>query len=196
MFELQQERVFVSHVNPRAEKHGDDNKLATDIKIEVTLANTALDDFDKGLRPALYRPIGKDEQPDLIGDNDFGGVRFPLIGAVKWDEEFPGYHLELESELGLSEPLCLSAVTLKNFSFEPKNGGGVVVTFNAVCHPNAEECGDLCAMIQSHANLTLIAPTAEEQKSDKKPQGDILDDQDAKDKARADAVGDALESAA
>lgn len=193
MFELQQERVFIAHVNPRAEKHGDDNKLATDIKVEVTLANTALDDFNNGLRPALYCPVPQGEQPDLIDDNEFGGVRFPLIGAIKWDEDFPGYRIKIESELGLAECLELGDITLKKFSFEPLKGGSVNIVFTASCHPNAEECGDLCALIQSHANLTLVAPTAAEQKES---QGDILDDQDAQDKARADAVGDALDSAA
>ena len=164
MFEVDQTSAFVSSVNMRAEKHGDENKLASDIKFEVHLSNTILDEFDKGLKAALYREVRKGEQPDLIGDNKFAAVRFPLLDGFRWEEEFTGYKVSIASELGLVEPLELSDITLKKFAFDPKEGGSVVVTFNAIAHPTSDEAGELCALIQEHVNLTLIAPQAAEQK--------------------------------
>lgn len=143
---------------------GDENKLASDIKFEVHLSNTILDEFDKGLKAALYREVRKGEQPDLIGDNKFAAVRFPLLDGFRWEEEFTGYKVSIASELGLVEPLELSDITLKKFAFDPKEGGSVVVTFNAIAHPTSDEAGELCALIQEHVNLTLIAPQAAEQK--------------------------------
>ena len=164
MFEVDQTRAFVSSVNMRAEKHGDENVLASDIKFEVHLSNTILDEFDKGLKASFYREVRKGEQPDLIGDNKFAAVRYPLLGGFRWEEEFTGYRVSIGSELGLSDPLELSDITLKKFSFDPMEGGSVTVTFNAVAHPTSDEAGELCALIQQHVQLTLIAPQAAEQK--------------------------------
>lgn len=164
MFEVDQTRAFVSSVNMRAEKHGDENVLASDIKFEVHLPNTVLNEFDKGLMNALYREVRKGEQQELIGDNKCVAVRFPLLDGFKWEEEFTGYKVVIASELGLADPLELADITLKKFAFDPKEGGSVVVTFNAVAHPSSDEAGELCALIQENVNLTLIAPQAAEQK--------------------------------
>lgn len=164
MFEVDKTRAFVSSVNMRAEKHGEENVLASDIKLEVKLSNTVLNEFDKGLMAALYREVRKGEQQELIGDNKFVAVRFPLLDGFRREEEFTGYRLSIGSELGLSEELELSDITLKKFAFDPMEGGTVAVTFNAVAHPTSDEAGELCALIQETVSLTLVAPLAAEQK--------------------------------
>lgn len=164
MFSLDNHQVRIANVNPRAEKHGDENKLATDIKIELKASNGVLDEFDQALRGALYRKPGKGEQQDLIaGADGLTAVKFPLLGAVAWEDEFTGYELEIPSGLGLTDPLILVDITLKKFRFEPLEGGSVSITFNAICHPDADECGQLCALIQEEVALTLTPPTAQEQ---------------------------------
>jgi len=166
MFELNEARVRVANVNPRAEKHGEENKLAVDIKIEATLPGDTLNAFDPGLRAALYRDLRKGEQADLpgIGDNKFGAVRFPLVKPVVWDEEFTGYAMSIGTGLGLSEPVRLSDVTLRKFVFEPMQGGSLGLTFSIVAHPDTDDAGVLCATIQDDAVLTLTPPAAAEQK--------------------------------
>lgn len=160
MFQLQNHTVKVASFNPRSERHGDDNKLAADIKIQLCCTSGALDEFDKSLRAALYRKPAKGEQQDLIaGPDGLTAVKFPRIGAVRWDEEFPGYELTIEGGLGLTEPLVLVDVTLRKFSFEPLEGGSVAVTFSVICHPEPEEAGQLCALIQEDAEITLTPPT-------------------------------------
>jgi hypothetical protein len=164
MFQLDKHLVKVSNFNPRAEKHGEDNKLAADITFEVDVANDLLDAFDKDLRKALYRKAAKGEQPDLIAGSDgLVAVKFPRIGALSWEEEFPGYEIELDGGLGLAEPLILVDVTLRKFKFAAIEGGSVSIKFSAICHPEPSEAGQLCALIQEQAELTLTPPTKQAQ---------------------------------
>ena len=162
MFELEKANAKIANVNPRAEKHGEENKLAADIKIELQLHNSALDSFDDKLRKALFRKPGKGEQQDLIDKDALTAVQFPRVGEISWDEEFPGYDLEIGSGLGLAEPLFVSDVTLKKFRFGPLEGGSVNVSFNVICHPSADEIGQLCTLIQSDAEITLTPPAKQE----------------------------------
>ena len=207
MFELNQQRAYLATLTPHTEKHGDENVQAATLKIEVVMSNAVLNEFDKGLLSALYRQPTKGETSDIEAKNEYQKVRFPLLSPAKWDEEFPGYKLRIDSDIGDAELLSLFDVTLKKFQFEPCDGGSLRITFNANCHPEPSQAGELFSMMQEHVSLTLIAPTAEEQKAaaEKKDapkkkaaegQGDILADQDAQDKARADAVGDELDHAA
>jgi len=162
MFSLDKQRVKISSFNPRAEKHGEDNKLAADIKFEVSLPNAVLDEFSKELRKALYRKAAKGEQQDLIEDTEgLVALKFPRLGAQKWDEEFNGYEIQIDGGLGLADPLILVDVTLRKFSFDPIEGGSVAVTFSAICHPEPEEAGALCALIQEEVDLTLTPPSAQ-----------------------------------
>lgn len=162
MFSLEKQRVKISSFNPRAEKHGEDNKLAADIKFEVSLPNVILDEFSKDLRKALYRKAAKGEQQDLIeGTEGLVALKFPRLGAQRWDEEFNGYEIQIDSDLGLKDPLVLVDVTVRKFAFEPIEGGSVAITFSAICHPDQDEAGALCALIQEEVDLTLTPPSAQ-----------------------------------
>ncbi|WP_045764639.1 hypothetical protein [Xanthomonas albilineans] len=189
MFQLDDATAKVANFNPRAEKHGDDNVTAGDIKIVTTVSNGVLDHFSKHLRTALYRKALKGEQQDLIeGGDALVAVKFPRIGAIAWDEEFPGYEIEIGGGLGLAEPLVLVDVTLKKFRFEPLEGGSVAVTFSAICHPDAEEAGQLCQLIQNDVQLTVRPPT----KPAQQPEPDVGDTLDQQDAADADAEAQRL----
>lgn len=62
MFELNDATAKVVNFNPRAERHGDENKLAGDLKLVVAVSSSVLDYFQKGLRQALYRKAAQGEQ--------------------------------------------------------------------------------------------------------------------------------------
>jgi len=169
MFELQNANAKISSFNPRAEKHGDDNKLAADIGIEVALGNEILEHFDSYLCGALFRAVRTGEQQELIEGARLTAVRFPRIGAVRWDEEYTGYELKIGNELGLSDPLHLVDVTVRKFSFAAIEGGSVAVKFSLICHPDRGEAGELCSLIQEQVSLTLIPPI----KQDEQPGPDV-----------------------
>ncbi len=162
MFELRDAAAKVANFNPRAEKHGDENKLAGDLKLVVVVGNTVLDYFAKGLRQALYRKAAAGEQQDLIeGSDGLTAVKFPRLGALSWDEEYPGYELVIGSGLGLSEPIVIADVMLKRVRFEPLEGGSLQMTFSAVFHPTKGEAGALCALIQNDVQLDLNSPLSQ-----------------------------------
>jgi hypothetical protein len=167
MFELQNHEAKFANFNPRAEKHGDDNKMAGDIKVELTTASAVLDTFDKKLRTALFRKASSGEQQDLIeGGDGLVAVTFPrLTGGFRWDEEFPGYVAEFRSPLGLAKPITLDDVTVRKIAFEPLEGGSVAVSLSLLCHPDPEVAGLLCALIQSDVQITLTAPSAEQKQA-------------------------------
>ena|SRR5690606_15575740 len=167
MFELTDHTAKIASFTPIAEKHGDENKLAASLKLELTCSNAVLDAFHKDLRTALYRKAGSGEQQDLIeGADGLVAVKFPRIGGLSWDEEFPGYELSLSGFMGIADSLDLVDVTLKKFKFEPLEGGSVALTFSAVFHPDAEEAGQLCALIQDEVELTLVPPSKQDGESE------------------------------
>lgn len=159
MFQLDNAKAFVDSYTPIAEKHGDECKMAGSIKLSLQLHNSALDTFHKDLRPALFRKPSKGEQQDLIDKDGLTALKFPRLGSLSWDEDFPGYEIELAGGLGLTEPLFLADVTVKKLKFEPLEGGSVQVSFSVVCHPDSAEAGQLCQLIQSDVEVTLVPPT-------------------------------------
>jgi len=124
MFGLDDAPAKVANFNPRAEKHGDENKLAGDLKLVLAANNSVLDYFSKGLRQMLYRKPAQGEQQDLIeGGDGLTAVKFPRLGTLSWDEEYPGYELVIGTGLGLSEPMVISDVTLKRLKRRSPGAG-------------------------------------------------------------------------
>lgn len=164
MFSLETHQAKIASYNPRAEKHGDENVPSGDLKIEVTCANSVLDHFDKSLRKMLYRKPASGEQTDLPLSNHDGLTqrKFPHLSPLKLDEDFPGYALSIDSGLGIKDALELADVELSNFVFEALDGGSVAITFRASFHPEPEESGALCSMIQETVEITLTPPESGE----------------------------------
>jgi hypothetical protein len=163
MFSLENQQAKIASFNPRAEKHGDENVPSGDLKLEVTCANSVLDHFDKALRKMLYRKPGAGEQTDLpLNDHDgLTARKFPHLSPLKWDEDFPGYTLSIDSGFGIKDALVLEDVELSNFAFEALDGGSVNVTFRASFHPEPDQSGALCSMIQETVEITLTPPDAD-----------------------------------
>lgn len=164
MFSLENQQAKISSFNPRAEKHGDENVTAGDLKIEVTCANAALDHFDKGLRKFLYRKPASGEQSDLPLEQTDGltARKLPRLAPLKWDEDFPGYELHIVTGLAVDEVIEIDDVELSGFLFEALEGGSVQITFRASFHPDGRTSGKLCQLIQETVEISLIPPKAEE----------------------------------
>ena len=67
MFSLRNQAAKLTNVNPRAELHGQDKKLAVDLKFEIKVSNDVLSEFDASLKGSLYKKAD-DGQGDLIAD--------------------------------------------------------------------------------------------------------------------------------
>lgn len=163
MLSFIKQKTRIANFNPRAEKHGPDNVLAGDIKLETQVHSSALDQFDTVLRTLLYRKAAVGEQvpqSELALDttDDLIALRVPHLAPLRWDEDYPGYELGIESGSGLLEPLQLSGVELSNFVFEALEGGSVAVTCRATCHPDTRASGALCGLIGKDVFITLTPP--------------------------------------
>lgn len=159
MFELTQ-TVKLANVNPRAEKHGEDTKPALDLKIEATCSSSVLIHFHPELRQHLYK---KDENPDLVDQATDGGdsltvLRYPKMGAIKWDWEGAGYTATVDYGMGGDSNIVLQDVKVDHFAIEAQNGGSVVITFRIIAHPSADQVGKLCEFIQRDIDLDLVPP--------------------------------------
>lgn len=159
MFDLDQATVKLASVNPRAEKHGEDTKPACDLKIEAVLPSSALIHFHPELRQHLYK---KDENPDLVDQVVDGEgltvLRYPRMGAIKWDWEGTGYTATIDYGMGGDSNIELGDVKVDHFVFEAQNGGSVTVTFRILAHPDSDDMGKLCEFIQRDIELTLTPP--------------------------------------
>lgn len=169
MFRLDKQRVKLSSVNPRAELHGDDTEPACDLKFKFTASNAVLDMFDERLRHTFFdapRPDGLDVDLAEQGtdhDADYRPLlRFREIPTIPWAYQGAGYRLEVDQGFSGKENIYLIKTEIDKFKFVPKEGGSVEVEFRVIAHPNAEDFGSLCMLIQQEIDLTLVPPSPEE----------------------------------
>lgn len=189
-FQLPKTLATIDSFTPRAEKHGKENKPAGTLKISLTAHNTILDCFGTGFRLFLFRKAAAGEQ-QTEGDS-LTELAMPNLAALRLNEKFPGYTLQIDTGLELSEPTILEGVELSAFAFEPLKGGSVKLSFNAACHPDDEkQFGTLCQLIQNKAEITLTPPAPDMQQS-------LFDgsanDPDDDDDDEENAVGDTLDA--
>lgn len=200
MFALQQQPSKIDSFTPRAEFEGDEKVPAGSVKISVSGHSSLLDNFVPGLRQVLFRkPALQGEQPALFEGDELTQIAFPKLKALKLDEKFPGYRVEISEGLEASKPLALVDCTLSNFSFDTVNGGAVAISFSVACHPDEDQAGALCQLIQQEPYITLIPPTASAQASaqqqlDVGGEGDTLEQQEAAERQRLAELGQTAEA--
>jgi hypothetical protein len=158
MFELSKTKVKLNNVNPRAELHGEDHRIAVDLSISASLPKDILKMFSGELCDFLYT---LSDDPDLIEQADITEAtqpRFPFMHPIKWDKEFRGFKVIVDYGLGGDSNLELFLTTIDKFVFEPLNGGTVNVKFRIIAHPDSETVGLLCDRIQQDIEITIEAP--------------------------------------
>lgn len=141
--------VKLLNFNPRAELHGEDKKLAADLKIEAGVTADVLAEFHPSLRAFLFN---KDSLDLAEGE----AMRFSRLGLpLTWDDEMTGAKFSIHYGVGSSKPLVLGDVTVNQFRIEPRNGGSVLLTLRVQCHPTPKQAGDLADLIGSTINISL-----------------------------------------
>ena len=160
MFSLFQQQTSINSFVPRMEKHGPDNVLAGTLKCETTMHNSVLDLFDKGFKKLLYRKPAPGEQTELpLGESDgLTARKLPQLKPLSWDEDFPGYKIEIVSGLAIDEVLYLDDVEVSGFVFEALDGGSCKVKFTANFNQDGRTSGKLCQLIQETVELSLTPP--------------------------------------
>lgn len=162
MFSLQNQAAKLTSVNPRAELHGQDKKLAVDLKFDIKVSNDVLSEFDPSLKSAIYRAADAGEG-DLLADQPgvLPKLKFPLMGSIKWGKQFAGYETIIHYGVSGTQDIHLIETEVDNFKFDCQDGGTVVVSFRVIAHPESAELGRLCEMIQQEVEMSLVEPEPE-----------------------------------
>jgi len=110
----------------RIEKHGDDEKPAVSLGIEIETANTVLDSIDPTLRHALFKP--KDEQQDAIeGLESTPVLRCNSIDRVTLPTKHEGWTLQVDDGIDDTDPMTFGGCKVDKFSVEPRQGGSITL---------------------------------------------------------------------
>lgn len=162
MFSLQNQKAKLTSVNARAELHGQDKKLAVDLKFEAKLSNDCLSEFDPSLKSAIYRAADPGEG-DLLANEPgvLPKLKFPMMGAIKWGKELAGYETVIHYGVSGQMDIHMSETSIDGFRFECQDGGTVVVQFRVIAHPEEGDAGRLLGMIQREVEMSLIEPAPE-----------------------------------
>jgi hypothetical protein len=163
MFSLQKQSAKLTSINPRAEIHGEDRVPAADLKFEIRVGNDILDVFATNLKAAVYRAAEKGEG-DLLADQDgaMPVLKFPLLGPLKFGKEFVGYDAQIHYGVSGKEDIKMGDCQIDGFRFECQDGGTVIVGFRVIAHPESNDLGRLCGMIQQDVEMSLMPPEAEQ----------------------------------
>ena len=161
MFSLANQAAKLTSVNPRAEIHGTDHVMAADLKFEIKVGNDVLSEFDPSLKSSLYKKADG-PQGELITDaGHLPSLKFPLMGPVKWGKEFSGYETVIHYGVSGAQDIHMIDCEVDNLRFDCQDGGTVAVSFRVIAHPEPNEFGRLCEMIQQEVEMSLIEPEAD-----------------------------------
>lgn len=163
MLTLEKCPAVLQHLNAYTETHGEDKVPATTLKLTVVRANTVLDEFERGLRRALYRKadvISAQQNLDIPRDeataDGITALRFSSISTVRLTSELIGARVVIESDGLIDEPpIGLADVTVDSYRADLLDGGSVELTMRVKCKPTPEQFGELYALLKRDVLLTV-----------------------------------------
>jgi hypothetical protein len=162
--------VRVTSVNVRSEAHGKNHVPAVDLRLQLTAANTILEQLKPGLREALYLAVDKGEappQPDLEGVepvSDLPLLRISGLEPIRLADELTGYTVTVDIGLGRKESLVeLVGCKVNAFVVEALQGGSVRIGFRVQASGLKErEIGKLGVLVDCDTAVKLEPPLVTE----------------------------------
>ncbi len=159
MFELLEfAEARLATVTSRIERHGEEERPAVSIGLELTAANTILDLIDPKIREALYKPVdGQDGLPGIE-------ISTPVLRCNSFDKHtlptrYEGWTLEVDDGIDDTEPMKFGGAKIDKFSVEAKQGGSVVLRFRVgTSDLDAKRSGMLGMHVGQPIWITLHAP--------------------------------------
>lgn len=129
MFQLpEMTQATIASVTPRVEKHGDDDKPAVSIKLQIEGPNTLLDAIDTNIRHALYK-AKPDDTPELEGIEQ----STPILRCNSFERHtlatsHEGWTLAVDNDIDDTAPMKFGGCKVDKFAVEAKQGGSIVLT--------------------------------------------------------------------
>ncbi len=155
MLELETELVKILHINTRNEKHGDDNVLGVDLKLQARLSNDVLSQFSPTLKAAFYH---KDEavQGDMVTDAGYlPNLKNPKLGAVKWEGDWEHQVLRIHNGVREEFDIVLDESKVNKLAFDFQEGGTVFVNFRVQAHPDETTTAKLLSLLGQEVHMSL-----------------------------------------
>ena len=149
------------NVNPRDEKHGDEDVLAVDVKFSMTIPNSRLAMFDPGLLLALYLLADASLQATIDGVEPISmALRCSIMEPVALNTHIEGRDVLIERA---TTTLTLPTCKLGKFVVRAMEGGSCEVTFRAQCSKvEPELIGMLCGMLKRDVSVIIAESQAAE----------------------------------
>ncbi len=158
MLTVSKQRATLAHVNLRGEKHGTDTVPATDLRVEIESPNTLLEQIEPGMLAAFYCDDPNPQQAELIA-RPLSKLRFPSLGPLTWDKDFPGYTARIAHGIDEASAIVLG-VQVNKFSVGLQDGGTVILRCRLQCTPDDAAIGELARKIGQTIEITLEPPAA------------------------------------
>lgn len=151
--------ALVTSVTNRVEKHGDDEKKAVTLGLEITASNTLLDLIDPSLRHSLYR-AKDDAEPELPEmERTTPVLRSNSFETHKLTTAYEGWTLAVDDGIDETQPMVFGGTKVDKFQVEAKQGGSIVLRFRAgTSDVDAEKLGKLAMHNGEAIWITLKAP--------------------------------------
>ena len=158
MFQIQtMTEAHVASVTNRVEKHGEEDKPAVSLMLELTMANTELDLIDPKIRESLYKSADTDDLPGVEPSTPV--LRCNSFERHTLPTSYEGWTLAVDDGIDDTEPMLFGGVKADKFSFEAKQGGSVELKFRVgTSDVDAEKLGKLAMHNGQSIWITLKAP--------------------------------------
>lgn len=145
-------------LTPRSEKHGDNDKPAVSLALEIVAANTLLDSIDPTIRQALYKAV--ESQEDLPGvDPSTPVLRCNSIDRVTLPTKHEGWTLQVDDGIDNTDPMTFGGCKVDKLSVEPKQGGSITLRMRVgTSDLDAARSGFLGMHVGQSVWITLTAP--------------------------------------
>ncbi len=164
MFQLENQTAKLSNVNLRAELHGEETKIAVDLKFDTKLSNDVLSYFDPDLKSSMYKQSSESAQGELIDVPGYlPALKFPKMSPIKWDWKGAGYEAVVNYGISGKDDIRMIQIEVDSFKFDFQDGGTVALSFRAIAHPTSDEIGRLSELVQREITLSLYPPSVEDQ---------------------------------
>ena len=163
-FQLEQQTATLLHINPRPEKHGEENVPAADLKVEVRDGSHLLSMFHPTLRSMLYKADESEGGLDGV-EQPLTVLRFgTLIERLRLDLSLKGADVVIGFGLGGVSDISLDTVDVDSFSVTLSEGGTVGMTFRVKARPTGEQIKKLYEVMGCEITVS-VTPAVEKQGS-------------------------------
>lgn len=168
MFDIDDARCHVRSTNFRVEKHGDENRSAVDLNLELMRPATDLAMFGPQLRDALFWRDPSAAETSLFDDIDPSlekpNLRCPMLkGPFAIDASYVGCTVTIAWGLGgPKSDIVLDPCKVNRIRIEPLEGGSVVITLRVqFAGIDDKTAGRLAMLIDQETVVSIEAPERE-----------------------------------